>query len=144
MSRCVLWSVAAWRFLPSRMGCNSKGRVVMGDLHRHYSVMQAGWNVVKCSYSECIVFFLWRERRASGRPLVMLAQQVEPRRPCHLTQSKPIKKQRRKGDSSTPPKEEGRKAVPCSLSPPPWVRLLSFGTSSADFKSKLLTLKLFT
>ena len=22
----------------------------MGDLHRHYSVMQAGWNVVNCSY----------------------------------------------------------------------------------------------
>ena len=25
----------------------------MGDLYRHVSVMQGGWNVVKCSYNTC-------------------------------------------------------------------------------------------
>ena len=41
----------------SRMGCNSTVSV-MGGLHRHYSVVQAGWNVVKMFF-QCI--FLWRE-----------------------------------------------------------------------------------
>ena len=45
------------RKTPSRMGCNST-RSVIGCLHRHYSVMQAGWNVVKMFF-QCI--FLWRE-----------------------------------------------------------------------------------
>ena len=42
-SQCAV-SVAALRFLPSRMACNSKDRVGMGDLHRHHRVMRAGWN----------------------------------------------------------------------------------------------------
>ena len=32
-------------FFPSRMGCNSTVSV-MGGLHKHYSVVQAGWNAV--------------------------------------------------------------------------------------------------
>ena len=35
----------------------------MGDVHRHRSVTQAGWNVVKCPHSAC--FFLWREKNVS-------------------------------------------------------------------------------
>ena len=41
--------VAHWcsvmSLLLSRTGCNSMERVVMGDLHRHFSVMGARWNV---------------------------------------------------------------------------------------------------
>ena len=28
------------------MDCNSHGKVVMEDLNKHYSMMQAGWNVL--------------------------------------------------------------------------------------------------
>ena len=45
-------------FFPSRMDCNSTVSV-MGGLHKHYSVMQAGWNVVKMFF-QCI--FLWSEK----------------------------------------------------------------------------------
>ena len=37
------------------MGCSSVERVVMGGMYRHYSVIQAGWNVFQCSSS---AFFL--------------------------------------------------------------------------------------
>ena len=53
----LLPTVAAFcRFFPSRMGCNSKERVVLGGMYRHYSVMQAGWNVFQCSSSACHLF----------------------------------------------------------------------------------------
>ena len=59
---CVF--VAALRFLPSRMGCNSKERDLMADLWRHCSVMQASWTVVQCSYSARLP--LCRGRGMSG------------------------------------------------------------------------------
>ena len=37
---------------------------MVGDLYRHYPVMQAGWNVVKCCYSACF-FLLQREKKVS-------------------------------------------------------------------------------
>ena len=61
---CAVFFVAALRFLPSRMGCNSKERGLMADLWRHCSVMQAGWTVVQCSCSAR--FSLCRGRGMSG------------------------------------------------------------------------------
>ena len=49
-------TVAAPRCLPSRMGCNSGERKVMGDFYRHRRVMRAGWHIVQCSYSACFPF----------------------------------------------------------------------------------------
>ena len=38
LSQCAV-SVAAWRFLPSRMRCNSKERDAMGDLYRQVGML---------------------------------------------------------------------------------------------------------
>ena len=54
-SQCAV-SVAAARSLPSKMGCNVKESVVIGDLYKQHRVMQAGCNVVKCSHSACFLF----------------------------------------------------------------------------------------
>ena len=85
LSQCAV-SVAAWRFLPSRMRCNSKERDAMGDLYRQVGM---SFNVLAVH-----VFTLWRKRDDSpdtcvacvntwdGPALAKLALQVEPRRPC--------------------------------------------------------------
>ena len=50
--------------------CNSVERVVMGGLYGHYSVMQAGWNVVNCSSSAC--FFCGGRRMCLRTPVLQV------------------------------------------------------------------------
>ena len=49
----LLPTVAAWRFLPSRMGCNGKERDVMGGLVQASPSDVAGGTVFQNSYSAC-------------------------------------------------------------------------------------------
>ena len=52
----LLPTVAAFSvFLPSRMACNSMERVLMGGMHRHHSVMHAGWNGFSMFF-QCVLF----------------------------------------------------------------------------------------
>ena len=76
------------RLLPSRMGCNSKERDVMGCSYRHHRVMRESLKIDQCSYSACFLF-QWRMRSdtcvacvtmSDGLALVSLALQAEPRR----------------------------------------------------------------
>ena len=50
-------TVAGSRCLPSRMGCNIKERVVMGDMYRYLKRYEQAVRVFQC--------FLWRRRQVS-------------------------------------------------------------------------------
>ena len=55
-SQCVV-TVAALRFLPSRMGQSSKERDVMGDLYRYKLAVRPSLNILQCSHSASATFW---------------------------------------------------------------------------------------
>ena len=56
----VLDFLSVLLLLPSRMGCDSVERVVIGGVYRRHSAMQACFNVVRCFF-QCVFSLLDKE-----------------------------------------------------------------------------------
>ena len=70
-------------------------RVVTGDKYKHHREMRASWNIAQCSCNACVLFCRGRGVTLQSlllhvlpcRTVLLLALQMEPRRPRHQAHS---------------------------------------------------------